>query len=43
MEENCGGNFTYIETQNGKTKDCTNCKLPHIPEYYDDIIKKLFS
>lgn len=34
----CGGNFEYLE--NG-VKDCTNCRLPHIPENYDRIMEKM--
>lgn len=35
--EECGGN--YID--NNGIKDCTNCIIPHRPEGYDYINKKL--
>ncbi|WP_320007099.1 cysteine-rich small domain-containing protein [Maridesulfovibrio sp.] len=38
MLEDCGGRFTL--TAKG-VKDCTDCKIPHRPEGYDYIIKKL--
>lgn len=38
LAENCGGRFQYGE--NG-VKDCTGCCLPHLPAYYDVIVKKL--
>lgn len=34
----CGGNYSLI---NSGLKDCSNCILPHKPENYDYIIKKL--
>ena len=34
----CGGLFTYITTD---LKCCAQCHLPHLPEYYDVIIRKL--
>lgn len=37
MGDECGGLF---ENNHG-IKDCTNCHLPHVPEYYDTIVKKL--
>ena len=36
----CGGNFTY--TKSG-VKDCSNCLLPHSPDGYEHITKKLSS
>ena len=36
--EDCGGNCT--RTGRG-IKDCTNCLIPHTPEGYDYILKKL--
>ena len=33
----CGGLFKNTSG----IKDCTNCNLPHTPEYYDTIVKKL--
>ncbi|MDR0312632.1 MAG: cysteine-rich small domain-containing protein [Treponema sp.] len=35
----CGGNFKYSGEKN--IKNCTDCHLPHLPEYYDAIISKL--
>lgn len=37
MEE-CGGRFTRTEAG---VKDCTACTIPHMPEGYDYILKKL--
>ena len=34
----CGGQFSYVGEN---IKDCTACYLPHLPEYYDIIVKKL--
>jgi len=39
MGERCGGNFKYSGAK--KIKDCEDCHLPHLPEYYDVIMKKL--
>lgn len=38
LVKNCGGNYIMI---NNKIKDCSNCLLPHIPSYYDIMIKKI--
>lgn len=38
LGDKCGGNFTY--TTEG-IKDCSNCRIPHIKENYDYIIKKM--
>lgn len=38
LDGDCGGNFT--RTKAG-VKDCTTCLLPHSPEGYDYILKKL--
>lgn len=35
--DDCGGIYKDI---NG-VKDCSDCFLPHIPEYYDTIVSKL--
>ncbi|MCL1876301.1 MAG: cysteine-rich small domain-containing protein [Synergistaceae bacterium] len=35
--DDCGGNFVEFKG----VKDCSNCRLPHIPEYYDTIVAKL--
>ena len=34
----CGGNFSYSAKG---VKLCTDCHLPHLPDYYDVIIEKL--
>ena len=39
LGEKCGGNFKYNSAKT--VKDCTDCNLPHIPEYYDTILKRL--
>lgn len=42
-DKNCGGNFTMVQLDNGNwIKDCTECILPHKPENYDYVIKKLY-
>jgi Zn-finger protein len=35
----CGGNFIYSGEK--MIKNCTDCHLPHLPEYYDTIVSKL--
>lgn len=37
LGDKCGGNFRYME--NG-CKDCSGCKLPHVPENYGYIMDK---
>jgi len=37
--EKCGGNFKYSGKKN--IKNCEDCHLPHMPEYYDIIMSKL--
>ena len=39
LGDKCGGHFKYTGAK--KTKNCEDCRLPHIPEYYDTIITKL--
>jgi len=39
LGEKCGGNFKYSGTRN--VKDCIDCHLPHLPEYYDAIVSRL--
>ena len=34
LGEKCGGNFRY--TEDG-IKDCSDCRVPHVPENYDKI------
>ena len=38
LGDQCGGAFAYTAR---KIKACTNCHLPHLPEYYDVIVAKL--
>ncbi len=37
----CEGNYKYIDTKNGKIKDCSACLIPHKKENYGYIIDKL--
>lgn len=39
--ENCPGNPSYIEREDKKIKDCTNCTFPHVPDNYDKIMEVL--
>jgi len=39
LRDKCGGNFKYSGEK--KIKNCVDCNLPHMPEYYDVIISKL--
>ena len=39
LGENCGGNFSYGGAK--RIKNCSDCHLPHIPEYYDTVISVL--
>lgn len=34
LGEKCGGNYRY--TEDG-IKDCSDCRVPHVPENYDKI------
>lgn len=44
LVNDCGGNCSYIKDKNGREiKDCSECMLPHTPDGYDYIIKKLGS
>lgn len=36
--DDCGGRFTRLESGH---KDCSHCMLPHTPEGYDYVLKKL--
>lgn len=38
LGENCGGNFTYTESN---IKDCSNCLVPHRRENYNKIMEKI--
>ena len=37
LGEKCGGNFRY--TEDG-IKDCSGCRVPHVPENYDRICSR---
>jgi len=39
LDDRCGGNFKYIGVKN--IKNCADCHLPHLPEYYDIIVSRL--
>ena len=41
LREKCPGNPSYIERNEKKIKDCTNCTFPHKPENYDAVIRLL--
>ena len=41
LGDTCGGNFKYSGEK--QIKNCTDCNLPHLPEYYDTILAKLKS
>jgi Zn-finger protein len=43
LGDKCGGLFENRGSPDAKynIKDCTNCYLPHMPEYYDVIVSKL--
>lgn len=40
LGENCGGDFKYAG-KSKKVKSCEDCTLPHDPDYYAVILKKL--
>lgn len=37
----CPGNYTYLEQNGKKIKECTNCTFPHEPQNYDVIMELL--
>ena len=37
LGEKCGGNYRY--TEDG-IKDCSGCRIPHVPENYDRICSR---
>jgi Zn-finger protein len=39
LGDQCGGNFSYSGEK--AIKNCIDCHLPHLPEYYDTIVAKL--
>ena len=41
LKETCPGAPQYIETEQKRIKDCTNCTFPHRPENYDAILRIL--
>ena len=38
LSDKCGGAFMYNKKG---VKSCENCRLPHLPDYYDVIIETL--
>jgi Zn-finger protein len=40
LGDRCGGRFKYGGKES-KIKICTDCGLPHDPDYYDTVIDKL--
>ncbi len=40
LGDQCGGNFQFVGV-NKNIKDCSNCSLPHQPDYYDEILRRL--
>jgi len=40
LNENCGGNFHYLEYG---IKDCSDCIFPHQKDNYEKIIQKLYN
>lgn len=41
LKEKCPGAPRYIEKEQKRIKDCTNCTFPHRPENYDEILRIL--
>lgn len=39
--EKCLGNYTYIESNGKKIKECTDCTFPHEPQNYEIIMALL--
>ena len=39
--EHCPGEYSYIEANAKKVKECTNCTFPHEAENYEVIIELL--
>lgn len=40
LGDQCGGNFKFVGPKHD-IKDCSDCTLPHHPDYYDVILKRL--
>ncbi|MCL2564871.1 MAG: cysteine-rich small domain-containing protein [Defluviitaleaceae bacterium] len=40
LGDKCGGNFDRIG-ENGSIKDCSRCLIPHMPQSYEFIMKKI--
>ncbi len=41
LKEKCPGAPQYIETEQKRIKDCTDCTFPNRPENYDAILRIL--
>jgi len=39
LGDKCGGNFQYTGAK--RVKNCADCYLPHLPEYYDTVVYRL--
>lgn len=40
-QQYCPGQYTYVEFDGQKVKDCSGCVYPHRPENYENIIRIL--
>jgi len=40
LGENCGGNFERV-AEGSSVKDCSGCLMPHDPENYELLMKKI--
>ena len=41
LGDKCGGN--YIFGGEKRVKDCIDCHLPHMPEFYDSIVERILN
>ena len=39
LGDKCGGVFSFNEA--GTVKNCMECHLPHVPEFYDVVLERL--
>jgi Zn-finger protein len=39
--KDCGGSFSYVESNEDKRKDCSACAIPHNKESYGFIMNRL--